>query len=60
MTLRVALAQMAPVFLDRDATLEKMLAVMQDAASQGVRLLAFPETALPGYVTWLSSSGEIT
>ncbi|MEO0478224.1 MAG: carbon-nitrogen hydrolase family protein [Planctomycetota bacterium] len=55
--MKVAAAQFAPVFLDKQKTLNKMLAVMQDAASQGVELLAFPETALPGYVTWLSPTG---
>lgn len=52
--MRVAAAQLAPVFLDRQATLDKLLACVALAGAQGVRLLAFPETVLPGYPTWLA------
>jgi nitrilase len=55
--MRVAAAQIAPVFLDREATLGRMLARIEEAATKGVRLLAFPETILPGYPAWLSPGG---
>lgn len=55
--MRAAAAQIAPVFLDPAATLEKMLDTVDRAASSGVRLLAFGETVLPGYPAWLSPSG---
>ncbi|MBI5014944.1 MAG: carbon-nitrogen hydrolase family protein [Deltaproteobacteria bacterium] len=50
--LTVAAAQFAPVFLDRDATVEKAADLMADAARQGVRLLVFPEAFVPGYPCW--------
>jgi len=54
---KIAAAQFAPVYLDRAATLEKMLGVIDRAASGGIRLLAFPETALSGYPSWLDPTG---
>ncbi|NNF07080.1 MAG: hypothetical protein HKN21_09990 [Candidatus Eisenbacteria bacterium] len=55
--MKVAAAQFAPVFLDTPKTLEKMVAVIDKAAAAGVRVLAFPETALSGYPAWLSATG---
>lgn len=50
--MKVAAAQFAPVYLDRDATLDRVLDVMGDAAAAGVTLIAFPETFVPGYPSW--------
>lgn len=55
--MKVAAVQFAPVFLDTEATLEKMLLAMTAAARDGASLVAFPETALPGYPGWLSVTG---
>ena len=50
--MRVASAQLAPVYLDRQATLEKVCKSMVAAANEGAALLAFPETFVPGYPAW--------
>ncbi|MEM7515889.1 MAG: carbon-nitrogen hydrolase family protein [Planctomycetota bacterium] len=52
--MKVAAAQIAPVLLDRERTLEKILARCEEAAELGARLVAFPEAVLPGYPVWLS------
>ena len=52
MTLKVALAQMAPVWLDREATLEKISTQINQAAGQGAELIVFGEALLPGYPFW--------
>lgn len=51
--LRVAAAQIAPVWLDRAATLAKIEARVQEAADAGAHLVCFGETLLPGYPFWL-------
>jgi nitrilase len=50
---RVALAQSAPVYHNKQATLAKALDLIQQAADQGAKLLAFGETWFPGYPVWL-------
>ena len=51
--LRVAAVQAAPVFLDLDGTIDKTIDLMTQAAKQGVKLIAFPETWVPGYPWWI-------
>ena len=53
-TIKVALAQISPVWLDRDATLNKILKTLKDAKSQGAELVVFGEALLPGYPFWLA------
>lgn len=43
---------MAPVFLDREATVDKVLEYQKLAASNGAEVIAFPETFVPGYPAW--------
>ena len=50
---RVAIAQSAPVYLDKHASLAKALDLIQQAAKRGAQLVAFGETWLPGYPAWL-------
>ena len=52
--MRVAVAQVAPVLLDRDATIAKVVASVGEAAAQGAWLVCFGETLVPAYPVWLS------
>jgi len=51
--LKVALAQIEPVWLDRQKTLEKIIRYVEDAANQNCHLITFGEALLPGYPFWL-------
>ena len=50
---KVAAVQAAPVLLDRDATITKVVALAEKAAAEGARLVAFPEAFVPGYPDWV-------
>lgn len=51
--LTVSLAQIAPVWLDRDRTIEKVVQYAADAAAKGADLVAFGEALVPGYPFWV-------
>ena len=55
--LRVSLAQIAPVWLQRAATLEKVVDYVQRAAAEGSQLVAFGEALVPGYPFWPDLTG---
>ena len=52
-TFKAAVVQAAPEFMDIDACVEKTLGLIQQAASKGVRLVAFSECWIPGYPWWI-------
>lgn len=47
-----AAVQAAPVFLDTDATVDKACHLIAEAASNGAKLVAFPEVFIAGYPYW--------
>jgi nitrilase len=46
-TVTVAGVQATPEFLDRDATVQKVVRLTKEAAGLGARLIVFPETFIP-------------
>lgn len=50
---KIAAVQAAPVFLNREATLEKAGALIREAGSAGGRLIVFPESFIPAYPEWV-------
>ncbi len=56
MSLRAAIVQHPPVFLNLAASLERAEVLVAEAAGQGARIVAFPETWLTGYPVWLDEA----
>ncbi len=53
-SVRVAVVQAAPVLMDKKATLEKSVALIDDAAEKGAKIVLFPEAFIPAYPRGLS------
>ncbi len=51
--LKVGLAQIAPIWFDRVATLSKVIDYVVRAANSGCQLVVFGEALVPGYPFWL-------
>ncbi|WP_342760108.1 nitrilase-related carbon-nitrogen hydrolase, partial [Providencia rettgeri] len=49
---KAAAVQAAPVFLDTDATVDKVCRLIEEAADNGAKLVAFPEVFVSGYPYW--------
>ena len=56
---KVAVAHVAPVFLDTDRSVEKARSVIEEAAGHGARLIAFPEAFVPGFPVWAALEAPI-
>jgi nitrilase len=51
--LKLAIAQISPVFLDRDATVAKVAGRVREVGQIGCRLVVFGEALVPAYPLWL-------
>lgn len=52
-SLTIAAVQMAPVWLDRERTIAKLVDRLHEAARAGAQLVTFGEALVPGYPFWL-------
>ncbi len=59
-TVRAAVIQAESPFLDIDAGVEKACRLIEEARRGGARVIAFPETWLPGYPFWLWTERTIS
>lgn len=55
-TLTVALAQVAPVWFNREKTLAKVCESISEGGDKGANLVAFGEALVPGYPFWIEFS----
>ena len=51
--LKIGIAQIAPVWLDRKRTLDKIVGYVTQAAEASCQLVVFGEALLPGYPFWI-------
>ena len=54
-----AAVQMAPVFLNKDETIGKVISLIEEASSNGANLIVFPEATVPCYPYWPKDLGSI-
>jgi nitrilase len=52
-TFKVAAVQTTPVFMDREATIDKACGLINEAAGKGASLVVFPEAFISGYPDWV-------
>lgn len=52
-TVRVAVTQPEPAWLDLGASVEKTCRYIEEAARNEAELIAFPECFVPGYPCWI-------
>jgi nitrilase len=56
---KAAAVHAAPVFLDKEATTEKAVSILREAARAGAELIAFPETYIPAFPVWAALRAPI-
>ena len=49
---KVAVAQISPVFMDKEATVDVTCKAIEEAGRKGAELIVFSETHIPGYPYW--------
>ena len=52
-TIKVAAAQLSPVFLNKEKTIEKACNAILEAGKNGAKLIVFPEAYISGYPDWV-------
>lgn len=57
-TVRVAVTQHEPVWLDLQGTITKTVKIIEEARKAGAKLVAFPEVWVPGYPAVCEPFGE--
>jgi nitrilase len=50
---KIALAQLSPVFLNKEKTVDKVCDAITDAGKNGSELIVFPEAFISGYPDWV-------
>ncbi|CAM2069875.1 Carbon-nitrogen hydrolase family protein [Sulfidibacter corallicola] len=56
-SLVIGAAQITPVWMDREATLHKVVQYIEGGGEEGCDLIAFGEALVPGYPFWLERTG---
>lgn len=51
--MKVAVAQISPVFLNKEKTVQKACTAIFEAGKNGAKLIVFPEAFIPGYPDWI-------
>lgn len=52
-TTKIASAQLSPIFLNKEKTVDKACQAIQEAGKNGAKLIVFPEAYISGYPDWV-------
>jgi nitrilase len=50
---KIAVVQHPPCILNRDDTIRRAVALIDETAGAGAKLIIFPEAFIPGYPAWI-------
>ena len=50
---KVSIAQISPVYLNKEKTIEKRCKIIKEASKNGAKLVVFPEAFVSGYPDWI-------
>jgi nitrilase len=56
---KIAACHVSPIFLNAEKTTEKALRLIDEAASNGAHLIAFPESYIPGFPLWAGTGAPV-
>ena len=56
---KVAIAHVAPVFLELQATVDKTCSLIREAAQHGAQVVVFPEAYIPAFPVWCALQAPI-
>lgn len=56
---KAAVVQAAPAFMDLNACVDKAIILIEKAAGEGAKIVAFPECWFPGYPWWIWLSATV-
>lgn len=56
---KVAAIQAAPVYMNREETVEKACKLIEEAAKNGAKIIGFPECFIPGFPSWVYVASPI-
>jgi len=59
-TVKVAVTQQEPLWFDLAGTVDKACRLIEEAATNGAKLIAFPEVWITGYPMWIWSAHSST
>ncbi len=51
--MKIAAAQLSPIFLNKEKTIEKACKAIAEAGEKGAKLIVFPEAFISGYPDWV-------
>jgi len=56
---KIAACHVSPIFLNAEKTTERALRLIDEAASNGAHLIAFPESYIPGFPIWAGTGASV-